>query len=749
MSLIEMDRRAFIVNAAAFAGGMSLSLGSAPTRAAGILSEPFQPNLGGIELSPWIAIMPDDTVIVRVCTPEIGNGTMSQTPMSITEELNCDWSKVRAEFASPKRDVLEKGVYSKADGSQPWFSGHSTGERMKHALQVGASARERLKAAAAAQWQVPGAEIEAKNSVLTHLPTGRKLRYGQVAAQAAAITLETEPKPKPQDQWTFLGKIQPPKLQLPLVVRGAATYGVDVKVPGMVHAALRQSPVQGGKLKNHDPSKVLKMPGVRAVVVIDAAKTRGAPFKVTTFYGLDRVQSGVAVIADHYWQARKALDALPMEWEPGPGGAVKTSADIYDAAQAMLDKAPTQVAVKKGDLDTAPAPAKVVEATYLTPFCDNAVMEPLNATALVTPTKAEVWTPCQDPLQSFWVTVDETGLQPEQVDVHQTFTGGAFGRRSNSEDLRMVVAIAKEYPGVPVKAIWSREETFRQGRYRTAVTTRFRAGLGADGMPVSLQAHSCQAGMAYPLGYSDSPYFVSGIIPNLQLGASVLKTHVLTGAYRGPSYNSHAFIVETFIDECAVAAGVDPLEYRLRLLSKWDPEWSKVLQVAADKSAWGKPLPKGHGRGIAISAWPMIGLKRNGSTVATAVHAEVTHDGEIKVHSIDVAFDCGRVIHRDAVLAQLEGATIFGLNMTLNEEVTLADGAIVEGNFDTYPMLRTGDMPRRINVHFDALSGNDRFSMIGEAPVGPIGPALGNAIFQATGKRLRSTPFRKHDLKWS
>ncbi len=230
---------------------------------------------------------------------------------------------------------------------------------------------------------------------------------------------------------------------------------------------------------------------------------------------------------------------------------------------------------------------------------------------------------------------------------------------------------------------------------------------------------------------------------------SHMPTHVLTGAYRGPCYNSHAFIVETFIDECAAAAKIDPLEYRLRLLATWDPAWSQCLKITAEKAGWGEKLPMGQGLGIAIANWPMAGLHNAAATVCTVARVSVSRKGELKVEQVDVAFDCGRVVNRDAVTAQIEGAVIFGLNMTLNEEVTIRDGAVVEGNFDEYPMMRIGDVPPRINVHFDALSGHDRFAMIGEAPVGPIGPAVGNAIFQATGKRLRTTPFRKHDLSWT
>jgi isoquinoline 1-oxidoreductase beta subunit len=750
MAAVEMNRRTFLVSAAVFAGGMSLSLRVARSRAqAGSTnSQGWQPAEDPIEFSAWIAIGSDDTVIVRVPTGEMGTGSMSQVPMNVTEELHCDWSKVRAEFASSTRDYLEQGPYSV--GGQPFFSGHGTDpQRMKLAMQLGASARERLKAAAAARWSAPVSQIDARNSILKHMPSGRTLRYGEVAAEAAKIQLASEPGLKPQSEWTFIGKASPPKINLPEIVKGTATYGIDVGVPGMVYAALLQCPVHGGKLKHHEPGDVLKMPGVRAVVVVDRSKSKGSPVKPRPTFGLatTETQSAVAVIADHYWQAKKALEALPVEWDKGPGEG-KSHEDIYAAATEMLDRPPQRVLRRAGDPNASTGQA-VVEATYVTPYCDQTPIEPLNGTALVSDDKADVWHPCQDSQQALWVVVDETGLPPEKVHVHRTFIGGAFGRRTMADDTRMVVAIAKEYPGVPVKVIWSREEMMKQGRYRTPIVSRFRASLDDHGMPQSWKAHACTMGLPLFFGFYDTPYAVSGSIPSVEIGTSSLAAHVLTGAYRGPCYNSHAFMVETFVDECAAAARIDPLEYRLRLLSNWDPAWSSCLKVAAEKSGWGTPLKKGQGRGIAIANWPAAGQKQAGSTVCAAAFVEVSRQGALQVKSVDVAFDCGRMANRDAVLAQLEGGTIFGLNMTVNEEITVQNGAVVESNFDRYPVMRMGEIPPRINVHFDALSGHDRFAIIGEAPVGPVGAAVGNAIFQATGKRLRSTPFRKHDLTWS
>lgn len=769
MERTELDRRNFLVSAMVVAGGMGLALHPADAASA-TATGPWEVDPRGPEFSPWIVIQPDDTVVVRSPTPECGNGSMTQVAMNVTEELACDWSRVRVEFASINRDYLQNNVYAK--GSLPFFGGHGTdAHRMRHALQLGASARERLKAAAAARWKVPATEVEAAKSVLSHKPSGRTLRYGEVAAEAARLALPAEPATKPQSEWKFLGKASPPKLNAADIARGTAVYGIDVKVPGMVHAALLQCPVHGGKLKHHDPKAVLGMPGVRAVVVVDPGKTKGLgtkiqpamttngfpitnPFEPTSRPTYDPAllpaQSGVAVIADHYWQAKKALDALPVEWELGDGTAWKSTEQLYAAVAARLDKPPAKIERKAGDVSTVTG-GKVVEATYATPFCESAPMEPLNGTALVTADKVELWVPAQDQRHVFWMAADETGLPPEKVLVHQTYMGGQFGRRTMADDVRMAVAVAKEYPGVPVKVIWSREEMMRQGRYRTPIATRYKAVLGADGLPQALSGHACFAGLKLVLGYADNPYLVSGVIPNLEIASSEFAHHVLTGAWRGPCYNSHVFMIESFIDECAAAAGVDPLDYRLRLLAKWDPSWSQCLKVAAEKAGWGQPLPRGQGRGIAIAAWPaafLRGKDNPGSTVCTVATVEVSPKGELAVKQVDIAFDSGRVANRDAAASQIEGGTLFGLNGALNEAITLKDGAVVEGNFDEYPILRIGEAPR-INVHFDALSGEDRFGMIGEPPVGPISAAVANAIYQATGKRLRSTPFRQHDLSWA
>jgi len=749
------SRRHFIVTTAGYAAGFALTIVNSSRKAVAASAnaepwvDPLHKSQG--ELSAWVAIAPDDTVTIRVATPEIGNGVMTQGAMTVTEELGCDWSKVRAEFASANRDYREDSVYSTGSGALPFFAGHSTDEdRQLCLLQAGASARERLKVAAANRWGVSASEIDTKDSVLTHTKSGRTLRYGEVAAQAAEVHLAQEPAIKPQSEWTFLGLASPAKLNLPDIVIGKTCYGIDVQRPGMVYAALLQSPVHGGKLKQYDAQAVMGMPGVRAVVSVDPSESRGSPVKSQATYGLDRstAQSAVAVIADHYWQAKKALEALPVEWEDGVGAKWKTTDQIYQAALSCLDSPGEKVEREVGAPDAVDQQPRIVEATYLAPYSDQTPIEPLNGTAMVTDDKVEVWQPTQDPKQALWVVSDETGLPPEQVFVYPTFVGGAFGRRVYGNDVRMVVAIARKYPGVPVKVIWSREEMTRQGRYRAMVGAKLRVGLNDQMIPQALHGRLVLSGRVGQLGLTDSPYAM-GVIPNVRIESQQLPMHILIGPYRGPGYNSFAFMMESFVDECAVASEVDPLEYRLNLLAKWpDPGLTQCLKVAAAKAGWGKPLPKGTGQGVAISNWPGQGKPQAGTTVCVVATVEVSKRGAIEVQALDVAFDSGRIVNRAAVAAQLQGGAIFGLNMCLNEELTIRDGRIVEGNFNDYPMLRIGEIPE-INVHFEGLSGHDRFGMIGESPVGPVGPAIANAIFSATGKRIRTMPFRQHDLSWA
>jgi isoquinoline 1-oxidoreductase beta subunit len=569
-----------------------------------------------------------------------------------------------------------------------------------------------------------------------------------MVAAAAALTLTEEPKPKDRSQWTWMGKKHPGKVQLPQIVNGSLVYGIDVKVDGKVYAALRQSPVHGGTLKSYNFEAIKDMPGVRAVVAVKPGENAPTELKPPFPFGVNPAQHAVAVIADHYWQARTALDALPVEWDDGPGAQWTSTEQMTQAALDAVQKPGEKVEVSNGDVEAAFKDAKtVVEADYTTPYCEQAPLEPLNGTALVTKERVDFWHPSQHSQEAFYVAAHETGMPPEKVFFHQTYVGGGFGRRVFSDDARMVVAVARQYPDTPVHVIWSREEATRQGRYRPLMAGKLKAALGDDGMPVALLGRMSGGPGFFASGMPDTA--LTQIVPNAQIESQTVPFHILTGPYRGPGYNSNAFFVETFVDELAHEAGMDPMDYRIKLYGKWaDAGWVKCLEEVKAKSGWGESLPKGQGRGVAIANWGMGGKPDAGTTVATVAKVEVSPEGVLKVLQLDVAFDAGNIINEDAVRTELEGGTMFGYNMSMNEGLNIKDGQIVEGNFDEYPMIRMADVPPQINVHFGGLTGNDRYNEIGEPPVGTVGPAIGNAIFQATGKRLRSTPFRLHDLSW-
>jgi isoquinoline 1-oxidoreductase subunit beta len=747
----SLDRRQFVISSLAAGGALVLGLGdrAQAAEAQAIIWDKDDP-IGSSEFTPWLSIAPDDTVIVRVTAPDIGNGVLTQAAAFVMEELGTSWDKIRPEYASTNRDFKEGHVYSTVAGGQSYFSGRSTGpDRMKTYMQVAASARERLKAAAAEHWGVKVADVDAQNSVLTHTPSGRTLRFGEVVAKAAKVKLSVEPTPKERAQWTFLGKKTPAKVQIPNIVNGSLVYGIDVRLPNMVYAALRQSPVQGGKLISYDADAVKNMPGVLAVVAVTPKENLPTDLKPPIPMGMNAAQHAVAVIAEHYWQARTALDALPIQWDDGPGARWKTTAQMNDAVYEAINKPGEKIEKSVGDVEAGfKAAHKIVEATYHTPFCEQSPLEPLNGTALVTKDKVEVWHPTQHTLNAFYVSADESGMPPEKVHFHQTYVGGRFGRGVLCDDVRMVVAVAKRFPDRPVHVIWSREEAHRQGRYRSMLGGKFKVGLGADGMPTALLARE-SGGPGFSVGgLVDSP--IPAIIPNVQIESQVVPFHILTGPYRGPGLNSNAFFVESLLDECALAAGIDPMDYRLQLYGKWgDIGWVKCLKEVREKSGWGQPLPKGQGRGVAIANWSMRGKPQAGTTIATVAKVEVSNDGKLKILQIDVAFDSGRIFNEDAVRVEMEGGSFFGLNMSMNEGLNIKNGQIVEGNFDVYPMLRMANTPRVINVHFGGLSDFPRYVEIGEPPASVIGPAVANAIFQAAGKRIRTTPFRLHDLSWA
>ena len=756
-SPVTLNRRQFLVTTAVAGGVFMIGLTPADRAAAGSADGAAWAQSEGQEFTALISIRPDNVVVARSTSPDMGNGTFIGTPMMVCEELRCDWALVKGEFLPANRDVVEGGAYSKS-GGLAFFSGRTTGKAvMTEIMQLAASTRERLRAAAAAKWGVALDQVTAEMSMLTNAATGEKIPYADVAVAAAAITLEAEPTPRPQSEWTFLAKELPKRMNLTNILNGSQIFGIDVQVPGMVYAAIRQAPAQGGKVKSVDKDAVLGMPGVRAVVVVDPdAKTPGLPEGVNAPFGLFAANARtatVAVIADHFWQAQTALEVLPVEWDLSAGAAWKDTKTVYDAAMAAVnDPKEPNIIANVGDAGAALAGGADLTSEYLTPYMDHVNMEPLNGTCLVTKDRVEAWLPTQHPQQAIYVIADETGVPPANVHINQAWIGTGLGRRVFGDDARLVAAVAALYPDVPVKVIWTREESMRQGRYRNLISGNFKGKLGSDGMPEAVQitvAGGTGLGLEGAM-LANSPYSTG--VKNWNVQAVNFFTNLQLGPWRGPVYNSNAYMIETFINEMAEKAGQDAIEYRRKLLANYeDKSWIKLLDVVAEKSGWGNSLEKGLAQGVAISNWGMEAnpnggpMPFSGTTVAMVLTVEVTRRGEIYIPQVDLAFDTGGYINEGMVRAGMEGGTIIGLSSGMFEELNISDGKVVEGNLDTYRVMRQNDttLPGVINVHFEGLSGHERFSEIGEPPVGPPPAALAHAVFKLTGTWMRQMPFSK------
>jgi isoquinoline 1-oxidoreductase beta subunit len=722
----SLTRRHFIVTAASAAGGLMIGIAAAPRSAlaATVEAQPWNDDnaYAQNEIDAWIAIDPDDSILIRYQRSEMGQGSMTALPMMITEELQCDWSKVRIEYASPNRNLREKNVYG------PMFSNGSRSVRasQKKIQQVGASARERLIAAAAARWDVPAAECTAAASVVTHKPSGRTLRYGEVAADAAKITLAAEPAIKTPAQFTFIPRPLPRVDVIPKT-DGSAKFGIDAQVPGMVFAAITACPVPGGKLKNVDETVLAGAPGILQVVKLEHA---------------------VAVVAtESFWRAKRALSRLQPEWDVGTAGKVD-SEQLSKQFRAALTE-PMLTARNDGNVDQAMSDAtKTFEAIYETPYLSHSPMEPMNATVSLQPDRLDVWVGTQAADEALEAAARASGLKPEQVYVHNAFVGGGFGRRDANDEVAQAIAIAKVVKR-PVKLVWTREEDTRQDKFRPHAVVAFKAAAGPDGMPTAwsmrVVTSSIWASVGRPVpGGKVESQTVAGLdnngykVPNTRVESLVKNTHLPVWFWRAPGANQHVFAIESFLDEIASASGLDPYQVRRKLL-EGKPDWLKVLDTAAEKGDWGKPLPKGSGRGIAICT---------DTESLCAQVAEVTvKSGQVKVNRVTVALDTRYMVNPQTIAEQAEGGVIFGLSAALYGKITIKDGAAVQGNFDTYRMVRLAEAPK-IDVHL-VPSGGKVWGGAGEAATPPIAPAVTNAIFAATGKRIRSLPIVDHDLTGS
>jgi isoquinoline 1-oxidoreductase subunit beta len=726
----SLSRRKFIVGSAVAGGGLALGMqlpfGIAPADAKGARASAESVS----EINAWVLVKPDDTCVIRVVRSEMGQGTLTGLAQLVAEELECDWSKVTTESPTAGQNYARKRIWGEMG------TGGSRGIRTSedYVRRGGAVARMMLVQAAADQWKVPVGECSVSNGVITHAGSNRKTTYGKVAGAAAKLTAP-DPKSvqlKDPKQWKIAGKPMK-RLDTADKLNGSKIFAIDLKMPGMMNAAIKACPVFGGKLVSFDESRIAGMPGVRRAVKVNDAT--------------------VAVVADTWWHAKTALNALPIVWDEGQG-ASQSSAIIAERLKEGLTAEVAYQSRKEGDaLKAIDGAAKKVEAVYSTPFLAHATMEPMNCTVKISGDRAEVWVPTQNAEASLAALSEESGLPLDKCEVYRIDLGGGFGRRGGTQDyVRQATAIAKQFPGIPIKLIWSREEDMSHDFYRPISQCRLTAGLDESGKltglyvrisgqsinaflnPSSvaegkderqLQGYYEKAGDAQ-LGYT---------FPNLLMEYAMRNTHVPVGPWRGVNTNQNAVYMECFMDEAARAAGADPLEFR-RALMRNHPKHLAVLNAAAEKADWGKPLPPGIHRGIA----QFMGY---GSYSAAVAEVSVNGEGKLKVHRMVMAINCGHAVNPNQIAAQVEGSVAYGLTATMYGECTVDKGRMVEQNFDTYQIMRLAEMPK---VETVIVPTYDFWGGVGEPTICVVAPSVMNAIYAATGKPVRRLPLKNAKL---
>ena len=712
MAQIRLNRRAFLVTAAA--GGLSLGW-QLPAGA--------QPAAHAVGI--WAVIHPDNSTTIRIARSEMGQGTLTGLAQLVADELDADWSTVRTEYVTPEQNQASKRAWGDMS------TGGSRGIRgsVEYVRQGGAAARAMLIQAAATQWGVAPAACTAADSVVTHPATGRTLRYGELAAAAALLPVPVKVAVKDPAQWKIIGK-GVPRLDTSEKLNGSQIFAIDVKLPGMLHAAIAQCPVFGGKVASHDAAAIKALPGVRHVLLVG--------------------DSAVAVVADGWWQAKTALEKLPIVWDEGANGAV-SSATIAARLKEGLDAKDAVIGHKAGDIAAGLAgAAKRITADYGTPFLNHATLEPMNCTALVTPGSVEVWVGTQNGDATLAAAAEAGEVPLSAVKVNKLILGGGFGRRGFQDYTRQAVMIAKQVPGIPIKMIWSREQDMQHGLYRPVTQCRMEGGLDAKGNLVAFRARlSGQSILAYVApnravtGIDRLPFqglledeFGYMAIPNLSIEYAERNTHVPVGFWRGVNTNQNAIFVESFIDELAHAAGRDPLEFRRAIMGR-NPKQLAVLNAAAERAGWGTPTPPGVFRGLCQNT----GF---GSYTAAVAEVSIKPDGGVKILRIVAASDMGYAVNPDQIDAQVAGSFVYGLSAALYSENTIEKGRIAEANFDTYAVMRMADMPK---VETVIVPSGGFWGGVGEPTIAVAAPAVLNAIFAATGTRVRRLPIGDTDLR--
>ena len=711
MKNTNMNRRTFLKVTTVAGGGLLVGCSFSSPK---LLSTP---QASEEELGMWIRISTDNKITLIVPSSEMGQQAHTGQAMLVSEELEADWNSIKVVTAPVHPEYIRSSKQSTGgSGSiQDWW------EKLR---QVGAGTREMLVAAAARKWGVPVEECRAENGQISHSPSGRSLNYGKLASAAAKLSPPDSPTLKTPDQYRLLGKSLP-KIHTPTMVNGFAEFGIDVRRPGMLFAAVSQSPVFGGQVRSYDEAAAKAVKGVEAVVPIP---------------------NGVAVVADSTWHAKQGLEVLKLQFAGGDSTGLD-SVKVNARLRAALD------GMGKAEVTAE----KVLDVEYEMPYLYHATMEPMNCTAHVTSDSCEVWVPTQNQTDTLKAVMEVTGFSKDQVQVHTTLLGGAFGRRAEWDFVSQAVTVSKALKK-PVQVVWSREEDTQHDFYRPASMSRFQVGLGSDGLPVQWERQVAQPnlGARYipQFGLIDfDPFTIAASVHDYPLlpkhfykveGVEVTHTPVDLGVpvgfWRSPPNSINVFYTESVLDELAHLAGQDPLAYRLKFLSA-SPRHKVALEQVAVQAGWGSPLPEGNGRGIAINDWPP--MEEDFTVAAVVAEVSITNRGKLKVHRVDCVIDCGFAVNPDSVMAQMEGGIIMGMSAALFEQITLEDGRVAQSNFDDYRIARMRDTPE-INVSI--VKSDSAPTGTGEPATSPIVPAITNAIFAATGKRIRSLPIGKQKL---